>query len=187
MTPVIYADLDGVVCNFVSGAIAHHGSALRHDDAKWGLETQMGIEPTVFWSGLGKWFWQTLQPYPDGFALLTEAERMVGADNIALLSSPCDTDGCCDGKRAWVRKHLPAYSRRLILGGAKYLLAGPNKVLVDDFDGGCDKFREAGGHPVQPPRPWNRRAFATIMPGGAFNVGEVTAELEYVINVIREK
>lgn len=186
MTPVIYQDLDGVLSNFVAGAIDLHKSVLRHDDAKWGLEAQMGIPVDQFWQKCDYAFWSGLQPYPDGFALLAEAEALVGADNIALLSSPCDTDGCCDGKREWVRRHLPAYRRRLILGGAKHLLAGPNKVLIDDHTANFDTFAKAGGYAVIPPRPWNHRAASTILPGGHFSVPETVAELAAVVNAIRK-
>lgn len=181
MTPTIYVDMDGVLCHFVRGAIAHHGSALDPDTAAWGLEAQMGIDPATFWSGLGRTFWSGLEPYADGFALLAAAESLVGADNIALLSSPCDTDGCCDGKRDWVARHLPAYRRRLFLGSDKAVHAGPNKILVDDHVDNTAWFFAAGGRIVMPPRPWNPRRAECIYPGGYFDVADVSKHLEGIV------
>lgn len=187
MTPGIYFDMDGVLCHFVRGAIAHHGGTLDPDTAAWGLEAQMGIAPDVFWKNLDYAFWAGLEPYPDGFALLEAAEGLVGAGNISLLSSPCDTDGCMDGKRDWVRRHLPGYKRRLFLGSDKAVHAAPNKILVDDHAENTAKFFSAGGHVVMPPRPWNPRGVECAYPGGLFDVAAVAAELTSKVRAVRGK
>ncbi len=157
--PVVFFDVDGVLADFVSGALSAHGKELEISTVRWGFPEQIGftgVNDPAFWSPLGGDFWAGLRPYADGFALLRAAERLVGADRVALLTSPCDTAGCVDGKRAWVAKHLPDYRRRLFVGGAKHLFAAADKVLVDDHDANVDAFAGAGGWCVQPPRPWNR-------------------------------
>jgi hypothetical protein len=157
MTTVFF-DLDGVLANFVRGALQTHRAELPIATVSWGFPAQIGftgVDDPRFWEPLDFGFWANLEPYPDGFALLRFAETLVGATNIGLLTSPCDTAGCVEGKRAWVAKHLPEYRRRLFVGSAKELFASPRKVLVDDHDANCAKFMAAGGRCVMPPRPWN--------------------------------
>lgn len=184
MKPAVFFDLDGVLADFVSGAFAAHGKALPIEDVTWGFPEQLGfagVNDPKFWEPLGHDFWANLGRYEDGFTLLRAAEQLIGPDRIGLLSSPCDTAGCADGKRAWVAEHLPAYRRRLFLGSAKELFAGPGKVLVDDHDANCEAFAAAGGRVVTPPRPWNRRK-AECRPGGGFGFSAVFEELQAAVD-----
>jgi FMN phosphatase YigB (HAD superfamily) len=175
---VTFFDLDGVLADFVSGALRLHGRTdFPYADIRWGIEEQLGIEPAKFWAPMGSEFWAGLPLYDDGHAAFSLVARTVGPENVALLSSPCETPGCLDGKRAWVAKHLPEFRKRLFLGGAKHLFAGPGKVFVDDHDANVDAFRAAGGKAVQVPRPWNRRRDETLLDGRFDAVklyGEVT-------------
>lgn len=183
MKPVIFFDLDGVLADFVAGAMKTHGKEIPYRDVVWGLEDQLGFKdnPAAFWEPFGFDFWAGLGVYPDGLCLLKFAERRVGPESIALLTSPCDTPGCSDGKRAWVAKHLPDYRRRLFLGSAKHLFAGPQKILVDDHDANVDAFAKAGGLAVQPARPWNRHKPSTDATG-AFDVTEVAQALAVALD-----
>jgi hypothetical protein len=177
---VLFFDLDGVLADFVGGALAAHGRGdVPASSVPWCIEKALGIEPTAFWAPLGFDFWANLKPLPDGMRLFDRACVLMGADRIGLLTSPCETHGCADGKRAWVKRHLPpAMSRRLFIGSAKELFAGPHKVLVDDHDANIDRFHEAGGATVQPPRPWNRHK-ALCVRGHEFDadiIGEMLTE-----------
>jgi hypothetical protein len=179
----ILFDLDGVLADFVGGALMYHGRTdIRHADVRWAIEAQLGLDPAAFWRDLGYGFWASLPVLPDGLALLTAAQDIVGWDRIGLLTSPCDTNGCIDGKRAWVEKHAPQHRRRLFVGSAKELFAGPTKVLIDDHDGNVEKFQAAGGLVVQPPRPWNARR-AECVNGHEFDVAKVVEELRTVVEV----
>ena len=173
----IFFDLDGVLAHFVRGALKKHG---REDvpvvSVPWGIEAHLGIAPEVFWSALDREFVETLEPYADGLELFKAAETVVGSDNIGILSSPWDTPGCFEGKRAWVAKHLPGYEKRFFTGAAKEMFAGPGKMLVDDRNENVDRFRSKHGCAVLVPRPWNRRHF--VCDGeGHFQVSKVVTEL----------
>lgn len=171
MKPVIFVDLDGVVADFVSAALFVHGrSHVPLSSVPWCIEKFLGIEPAAFWAPLGFDFWSSLEPLPDGFRLLDHALALVGAERVGLLTSPCDTAGCVEGKRAWVERHLPGLKRRLFVGSAKELFAGPHKLLVDDHDANVDRFAAAGGMVLQPARPWNRLK-ALCVRGHEFDVG----------------
>lgn len=181
----LFFDLDGVLSDFVRGALKFHGREDVHPSrVEWGIEAQLGMRPAEFWAPLGYGFWSSLEPYPDGMALLAAAEKLVSPERIALLTSPCDTAGCVDGKRDWVARHLPAYTRRLFVGSAKHLFAAPTKLLIDDNDENCRRFESAGGRTVQPPRPWNVHRAQCDAEGG-FSVARVFEALQAELRLAR--
>lgn len=160
MTKVLL-DLDGTIINFVGGALLAHGvTANPYDDPRnhgvWDVVGLIRMQPEKFWKKMGFDFWLSLDWLPDGKDILRMVEARYGAENIALCTSPCDTEGCMDGKRAWIRGHLPQYRKRFVFTQAKEVLAGQRTLLIDDCDANVDKFREAGGQTILVPRPWNR-------------------------------
>ncbi len=176
--PVCYLDLDGVVCDFVGGALRLHGKELAPNEVEWDFCTQIGfngVNDPAFWDGMGQSFWAGLEWTPEGPDLVKAIEAIFG-ENVALMTSPCLTPGGVEGKVEWVAKHMPAYRRRLFVGPAKHLAAGPHKILVDDHDANCWKFREYGGAAVMVPRPWNPRKGETD-ESGRFRVSGVASEL----------
>ena len=190
MSITVFFDLDGVLANFVGGALRLHNR--DHDvpveSCRWNFMTQLGFtgeNDPAFWAPLGFDFWAGLSPYSDGMALLRATEQRFAKDGvgeIGLLTSPCDTPGCVDGKRAWVAKHLPSYRRKLFVGSAKQLFAGPGKLLIDDHDSNVNAFEAAGGRAVQPPRPWNRHR-ETSLAGGLFDVPAVYSQVAREIHL----
>jgi hypothetical protein len=183
MAPAIFFDLDGVLADFVTGALELHGKSIPVDHVRWDFDRQLGIEPAEFWAPMGRSFWAGLPVHCDGFELLRRAERLVPRDRIALLSSPCANDGCVEGKRDWVKRWLPEYLPRLFVGTAKHLFASPSKILVDDHDGNIDRFVNSGGFTVTAPRPWNLCRWQCR--NGAFDPVEVTEELRHILSAMR--
>jgi hypothetical protein len=160
----VFFDLDGCLADFVGGALKHHGVHLPAMDVKWDFLVDIGFKgrENEFWEPLGREFWSGLPLLEDGVKFLSKVETLIPSKRIAFLSSPCATDGCCDGKRDWVRKHFPEYSRRLLLGSAKEVCANRHSILIDDHDNNCDQFEMFGGRAFLLPRPWNRgRHFVT--------------------------
>ncbi|HEY1189893.1 MAG TPA: hypothetical protein VGE74_19745, partial [Gemmata sp.] len=160
---------------------AHGRTDIPLAEVTWGIEAQLNVEPAAFWAPLGYEFWRGLGVLEDGRALLARVEWLVGAQNVALLTSPCDTKGCVDGKRAWIDRHFSEYRRRVFFGSAKELFAGPSKVLVDDHDTNYQRFIGAGGFGVIPPRPWNMRR-RECADGHWFNIDAVFAEIEGAVS-----
>lgn len=154
-----FLDLDGVLVNFVGGACKFHGKPNPYDrpesHGQWDCVELMGMRQYDFWHGLDYHFWKGLEWLPDGRRILDVVESVFGVENVCLLSSPCDTFGCADGKRAWVQDNIPRYSRKLILGSAKEFMAGPGKILIDDYPDNIIKFSQHGGETLLVPRPWN--------------------------------
>lgn len=174
--PVCYLDLDGCLVDFVGGALATHGKRLEPGEVRWDFHTQMGLTAEQFWAPFGHGFWAGLGWCADGHLILHTCERLFGPENVVLLTSPCDTPGCLDGKLAWVRRELPDYCRRFLIGPPKHLAAAPGKVLVDDHDANVDRFVEHCGQGVLIPRPWNRRGIEA--PRGRAMAETITRDLE---------
>lgn len=154
---IALVDLDGVLVDFVGGALRKHGRSqdFTHEEIRWDLPEQLGMPVGDFWKPLSEEFWAGLSWMPDGREILNVIERQVGRPNVFLCSSPCLTPGCATGKARWVETHLPTYARRLILTDQKYVFAGPRKVLVDDHDHNLMRWASAGGMVCGVPRPWN--------------------------------
>lgn len=164
-----FFDLDGCLANFVGGAFDHHGIDMPMSEVRWDFVRDVGFKDREheFWNPLGREFWAGLPILQDGVKFLSKVESLIPSNRIAFLSSPCNTDGCCDGKRDWVRKHFPSYSKRLLLGSAKEVCANPYSILIDDHEVNCDQFEASGGRAFLIPRPWNRlRGF--VMADGSF-------------------
>lgn len=172
---ICYLDLDGVLVDFTAGALAVHGKHLEPADIRWDFNEQLDLTPDQFWRPLDAAFWAGLGWTHEGRDLLAEIERLFG-ERVVILTSPCKTAGAVEGKVEWIRKHLPAYYRRFLIGAPKHLVAGPDKILVDDHNGNVRKFVSHGGRAVLVPRPWNALRVATT--GGRFNVQEVVREIE---------
>lgn len=159
MKPTIFFDMDGVLADFVSAALYVHGKQLPYHETKWDFCSQIGFdgpEDPKFWEPMGFDFWRGLDPIEDGFKLLGVAEKLVGAENIGLLTSPSNNLGAVDGKLAWVDRYLPEYRPRTITCQSKGLIAGGYKVLIDDYDGNTESWAKGGGAAVTFPQPWNR-------------------------------
>ena len=153
---VVFLDLDGVLVDFVRGALKHHGwHDLDPEQVPWKFWEAKGLTESEFWATLGTDFWASLEWMPDGQEILNVIERQAGRPNVFLCSSPCLTPGCTSGKARWVEMHLPQYARRLLLTDQKYVFAGPGRVLVDDYDHNLQRWASAGGLGCCVPRPWN--------------------------------
>lgn len=155
MNTLCFIDLDGVLVDFVQGAFDYHDIKIPWPEIKWDFLKQAGISPADFWSPLDQPFWASLRPTSEFSVIIDEVERKFGAENVFLCSSPCETAGCITGKAMWVERHLPSYSRRLILTNRKEVFSGPGRVLIDDRDENVIDWCKAGGTGILVPRPWN--------------------------------
>ena len=164
---VIFLDMDGVLVDFAHGVASLFGIKKSVVEAN-GREAYRaaGVSQEEFWRRIesaGQEWWETLPPYPWVQRLV--AACMAVGDVYVATSPPaaCVTAG--SGKMAWLRSILPeVYSgRRFFIGAHKYLLAAPDRVLVDDDVRKHAAFAKAGGQAVLFPRPWN----AAHLPPGA--------------------
>ncbi len=175
MARIAYLDMDGVLVDFVGGAIKEHCLQINQNNLSWDFYVEAGLSPENFWSPLGRSFWANLDWTPEGEKILAYVEQAF--DAVVILSSPCATHGCAEGKIDWIKRHIPRYRRQFLLGPAKHFCASPNHYLIDDHDQNIEKFIEWGGKGFLVPRAWNRAC--TITTDNKFNV-------EDWINLLRE-
>lgn len=150
-------DMDGVLVDFVKGICELHQ---KEDPFKkgyqgWDMIAEFGMSPSEFWNPCGREFWKNLDWTEEGKEIVAFAEETFGTKNIALLTSPCATDGCIDGKMDWIKKNLPQFRRSFLVGPAKHFCAAPNHFLVDDHDGNIAEFNADHGNGILVPRVWN--------------------------------
>jgi 5'(3')-deoxyribonucleotidase len=152
-------DLDGVMAMFVRGAM----KALNITD----YSVPKGVHPIEKWNGVnvttehfweaidagGESFWENLEKYPWADDLLRFCEK---SGSTFFLTAPSRNPLCCSGKMKWIKKHYPHMISRTILTRHKYLLASPNKILIDDTETQIDSFVQWGGNGLLFPQLWNR-------------------------------
>jgi 5'(3')-deoxyribonucleotidase len=159
-------DMDGVLVDFNAGISEYYGVPLpdypfnpdkQTVQQSWNIEHHFGRTPAQLWDPLGFAFWAGLKPLPWFTEVVGLLEDHFGEENICLLTSPIKTEGAIDGKIDWIRRHLPQYRRRFLVGPCKEFCAGPRHALIDDHSVNIEKFRDAGGRTFLFPAPWNRR------------------------------
>jgi 5'(3')-deoxyribonucleotidase len=151
----VFWDLDGCLADFVRGCFAFHGKSLPYDEVQWDFDKQLELTPEEFWSPLGYEFWKNLPVLNDGAMVLNETVATIGLDNIGVLTSPCQTAGCVDGKLDWIRSNFPYLDRKVLVGSAKYLCSGPGRILIDDLGKNIEAWEASGGVGILYPQPWN--------------------------------
>jgi hypothetical protein len=161
MIPVIYLDMDGVCCDFVSAALKVHGSPLKPEDiTKWNMEEVMGITLDEFWAPIetaGPPFWRGLKEYP-WFEELYRICRCY-AKEVVFLSSPDRSPAAAMGKMQWLMDRFGPCFRDYILTPRKDLVSSPFGLLIDDSEKYCQMWAKdgEGGPFVLVPQPWNSR------------------------------
>lgn len=110
-----------------------------------------------FWDSIPRNFWAST-PKSDEYSLLLDlSERLVGRDNVMILTAPTKDPDCLAGKLEWIHSYLPGYlHRQYIVTARKHFCAQPGYLLIDDCADNLDKWFGRGGTTLCVPRPWNR-------------------------------
>lgn len=163
MITEVLLDMDGVLVDFIGGAGRMHGiSDLYADRAnygKWNCNEFLGLTYPEFIAPMRTDFWANLDWMPDGRTILNILEDRFGEENICLLSDPSNCGMAMEGKMLWIKKHMPKYLKRYLMGPAKFFAGSHNRMLVDDRDLNIDEFQKRKLPTLQVPRRWNRLHF----------------------------
>lgn len=152
----IFFDMDGVVADFVSGAIEAAGLPLTHDQVdRWDFfEPYMTAEE--FWKRIHDTyeFWEGLEPYPWAQELVDLCKSY---GEVIFLSDSSHDDNAPSGKVKWLRRYgfLNDDSSNYMLGQQKSLLgwvAYRTPVLIDDSE---SNFVQWPGRSILFPQNWN--------------------------------
>ena len=155
----VLLDMDGVLCDFVSAAMRVHG--FSYDEALWpegqdALFDTLGVSVSEFWREIDRFdeeqgFWARLKAY----SWFQDLVAMVEPIGFTIATSPSSDPFCASGKVQWLHRHFGETFNNYMVGSQKSLLAARGRVLIDDRDKECDRFREAGGEAIVFPQPWN--------------------------------
>ena len=156
---IIFLDLDGVIANFTKAVanafnIDYDGIEDNWTPGEHSIATQIGKSEGEIWARVNKidTFWQDIEVYP-------HAKKMVkylkGKYEVHVCTSPSSQPDCASGKIKWLVKHGFGFGRNIIVTPNKHLFAGPNRLLIDDMDKNCNKFKEFGGEVILFPQVWN--------------------------------
>lgn len=158
----LFLDMDGVLVNWDKGCHELHGIPYRPGGKwpyklgpdGWHFYRELGMTVPQLFRGQNRDFWANLEWMPDGRKLLQICESKFGR-NITLLTSPYDNDGTVDGRKDWIKRHMPGYIHRVLIGDPKEACAHPDAVLVDDCEENIKNWQKMDGIGVMVPRPYN--------------------------------
>lgn len=168
--PLIYLDMDGVCCDFVTASIRINGFDPDTVIADWATQYKgefytykvLGIELDTFWDRIGTGgtaFWRELDAYPWFESMYEELNRL---GRVVFLSSPTRNPSCLAGKLQWLQDRFGKTFKEFIFTTNKDLLAHSGAALIDDYETNIQKFRERDGNGILFPRVWNaNHAFET--------------------------
>jgi 5'(3')-deoxyribonucleotidase len=141
----IILDMDGVLADFVGGVRELFGMPDDWTPKEYEFIEGMGMTPQQFWTRISNRpdFFYNLEPIHDGLYL---ARRLIteGFDVAVATSPPLDPRAAKD-KIQWIGTHLPELSRDFFITPRKELLSMSGRILIDDCDANCEKWRERGG------------------------------------------
>lgn len=150
----ILLDMDGVLAQFAESANRLFPQPLA-EITEWDMCIQLGISEDEFWNRVeqeGEDFWTNLPEYPWAAGLVDALENFAP---VTLASSPSRDPHSCSGKRKWMNSRFGHRFKKYMLGSDKWLMARPDRVLIDDNQENIRKFREHGGEGILFPQKWN--------------------------------
>lgn len=143
----IYCDLDGVLVDFITKAVAIAGFS---PEAKKGEPAEKLLRRD-FWKAIekhvkaGKPFFADMDPLPDAMTLWD----YIKPHDPIICSATGHVIGATGEKREWVRRHLgheTANGAKLVRDAKmKAQFAAPSHILIDDRHKAIDPWVEAGG------------------------------------------
>lgn len=150
-------DLDGVFVDFADASCQVHERP-EYRVTSWNFFEEWGITEQEFWEpirNLGDYFYEHMvQPYPWAYDLL---DVCLEFDENCVFASVSGGGHAEDysGKLRCVRKYFGLQPLIVLPKGIKHMLAGVDRILVDDSDENVYDFREHGGRAIIFPQPWN--------------------------------
>ena len=153
----IFMGMD-VLCDFVQAALELHGRPDVIDDwpkGEYDMAKILGMSTHEFWRPIndkGEAFWAEMKStaYSHELLMLTQ-----GRGGFRVAASPSEDPASLSGKLKWLDRHFGPPCRYYVITPDKHLLAGPDRILIDDSDKQIDTWQRAGGIGILFPAKWN--------------------------------
>ena len=165
----IFLDMDGVLVDFVGGALKIHGWTQGQLQSamvlgEWDLTKPMGLTQDEFWKPIheaGEQFWIDLRPLP----WITEMIGLaVSLGDCWIVTAPTRSPSSYSGKVKWLQNWFGHNMIRVILTSQKHFLAQKDTLLIDDRTETVQRFVKAGGRGVVFPTLHNRLYYCADDP-----------------------
>lgn len=151
---LVLCDLDGVLADFSRAACVLHGRP-TYAVTKWNWYTDWGMDSYEFWAPIkdaGVGFYNSFVRPTPWCRELYDYLRL-NYPMIIATATPLHPGLIC-GKAKWIEDILSPHPP-VHFGNDKSLMAAPDRVLIDDRNENVNAFRDAGGHAITFPQPWN--------------------------------
>ena len=166
MHKLAYLDMDGVLVDFIKGALTAHDRLDLYDNypvGVWNIWEPMGITGEEFWAPLKSYdFWINLEPYPWFDELLTMMNDYFG-NHWWIATSTGTVSMSASAKLDWIFKHFPKndgkkFTRFNLCPDKEHLgINRPDSVLIDDYIVNHTKYLATGAHSILFAQPWNNK------------------------------
>lgn len=151
---MIFLDLDGVVVDFCAAAYRAHGRTCAiNEPTKYDFFEDWGMTADEFWGpidAIGPEFWSTIPLYPWANELI----GLCGKDFVIATTNSIHPVSA-SGKVSAIQSIFGERFRNYMITPRKWLLGAPGRLLIDDNEMNCEKFRDYGGDAILFPAPWN--------------------------------
>jgi len=161
---LVFLDMDGVLCDFITPAIqVHERNPIDVLNAwprgEWDVCKILGLSVDQFWDRLrlSYSFWSDLPKTDWAWRLIRLCDELFGRNKTLFATSPSQCPSSYRGKAEWLARKGINVPARAMFGSQKHLLAAPGRILVDDNDTNCERWEAAGGTAILVPQVWNRR------------------------------
>lgn len=144
-------DCDGVLADFVSGAIKLHGLNIPSEKwVTWDYHHVLGMSDAEFFGPMNAKFWLSLKPFP------WAKELLAACDDYVVCTAPVQNWECYGAKARWLHEKLGVPYTRMMIGKKKWLMASQKNLLIDDSPKNCEYFENSGGRSILFPQPYNQ-------------------------------
>lgn len=136
-------DLDGCLSGFTEEFCKRMDIHHSNVDIKSGIIAN--TPKHVMWKNIDRWgvdFWENMPIYPWAKDLWRMCDSHTNGNTYFLTAQSNNHDSYL-GKLRWVKKHFN--TDKVIITKYKWLLSGPNRLLVDDREKFIQPWQENGG------------------------------------------
>ena len=171
----ILVDLDEVLGDFLGSFCRLFkldlAETIEKRSQSWSLSRSLGMSDDEFAQPIldaGREFWAEVAPLP-WMDDLIRVVRKASSGDWHIVTAPMGSDGpetddrqqeqavqVYAGKVAWIKRHFGYNFDRFFITAEKYMLAAPDRVLIDDSAANVNRFIKAGGRGILFPAAHNR-------------------------------
>lgn len=179
----VFLDMDGVLADLLPGISELYGRLF--DPSKWppgeyDVAVGFGIPRESLWQHIGRVggasFWAGLTQ-SEHYDELVELAVLFGEKSPRVVSCPTSFPSSYSGKAAWLAERGWNLPGEVCFTADKWQLAGPGRVLIDDYLENCADWMSHGGEAILFPTISNE-LHQIANDGGA--IGFVRTELERI-------